>query len=129
MEGRGAGCLSYIKLPSVEDTRMVRELKWMGSSKFIFCPFVARVHVSLWLDPGRLRLRLLPLRSSRIAQAPACLLLRVLLRVAVRWQRACRVDSPMAHSANFEVRLVVTKELFPVFYALSNKTMVRDEPP
>jgi hypothetical protein len=93
----------------------------MEGSKFIFCPFVARLHVSLWLDLDRFRLRLLPLCSTRIAQAPAYFLLRVLFRIAVRWQRARRINRPVAHSADFKVRLVVTEELFPVFYALSRK--------
>ena len=85
------------------------------------CSFAVRWRLSLWLDLCRLRLRLLPLCDSRIAYAPACLLFRVLFWFAVRRQWAHRIDRPVIHSANFKVRLVVTKELFPVFYALEKE--------
>jgi hypothetical protein len=110
------------------------------NSKFFVCLFAAarfrvRVRVQLWLwlwlddDLRRRRrsLQLLRLRGGGMARrrytddAPPRALLRVLLRIAVRQQRARRVDRRVAHAADPDVRLVVAEEPLPVFHALSCK--------
>lgn len=93
-----------------------------ADSKFFVClcaGFHVRVlgHVSVRLDLCHLRF-LPPRRRRRRRSAPPRLLLRVLLRFAVRWQWTRRVDRRVVHPADFEVRLVVSEELFPMFHAL-----------
>src|SRR5216683_1949160 len=120
-----------------------KKKKWGGgpahSKFFVLCLFAGarfrvRVRVQLWLDDVRRSLQLLRFcnngssgRGGGMARrrdtddAPSRALLRVLLRIAVRQQRARRVDRRVAHAADPDVRLVVAKEPLPVFHALSCK--------
>jgi hypothetical protein len=43
------------------------------------------------------------------------------LRVAMLWNRACRVNRVMENLANFEIRFMICEELLPMFKTLCKK--------